>query len=236
MFYTGTRILDAAAWDKFLAVCNPTCRLVTPPVRNPNSFPFIVFACHSEKGPPEIFTVRQAELVRIMELPASETIPINDFQDGEIQGVVVSRGCDIVHGDSRGCLVEVAREDEDNHVRMVYVSTTRAHCLVRGPHEHFEQTDRFLFLGRCTVWLWDNRVTSPTYRTRTLIPVRGIAKDSMTRVVVPPGVVHAYRNDSEFADLIVVNAPDQLYKGWDRKHDVDEIRHEDDPESPFKPW
>ena len=52
-------------------------------------------------------------------------------------------------------------------------------------------------------------------------------------LVVPVGVVHAYKNVG--AEMgIVLNAANRLYKGWDRKEPVDEIRHEDVAESPFK--
>jgi dTDP-4-dehydrorhamnose 3,5-epimerase len=43
---------------------------------------------------------------------------------------------------------------------------------------------------------------------------------------VPPGVVHGYINISD-RDGMVLNYPDKLYKGWGKKEEVDEIRHED---------
>jgi dTDP-4-dehydrorhamnose 3,5-epimerase len=46
-------------------------------------------------------------------------------------------------------------------------------------------------------------------------------------------VVHAYRNVGGEPGL-VFNCPDRLYKGPGRKEPVDEIRHEDDPASPFQ--
>lgn len=52
-------------------------------------------------------------------------------------------------------------------------------------------------------------------------------------VIVPPRVVHAYKNNGD-SDGIVLNFPDSLYRGWGKKEDVDEVRHEDNPESPFK--
>ena len=52
-------------------------------------------------------------------------------------------------------------------------------------------------------------------------------------VVIPPGVVHAYKNVGGDQGL-VFNCPDRLYKGPGRKDPVDEIRHEHDPKSPFK--
>ncbi|MBU0985233.1 MAG: dTDP-4-dehydrorhamnose 3,5-epimerase, partial [candidate division Zixibacteria bacterium] len=52
-------------------------------------------------------------------------------------------------------------------------------------------------------------------------------------VLVPPGVVHAYKNIGT-TDGVVYNAPNRLFAGEGRKSPVDEIRHEDDPDSPFK--
>jgi dTDP-4-dehydrorhamnose 3,5-epimerase len=51
-------------------------------------------------------------------------------------------------------------------------------------------------------------------------------------VLVPPGIVHAYKNVSPVPGL-VFNAPNQLYAGWAKQEPVDEIRHEDLPDSPF---
>ena len=45
-------------------------------------------------------------------------------------------------------------------------------------------------------------------------------------VVVPPGVVHSYRNLSERPGL-VFNFPNRLYGGTGKCYPVDEIRHED---------
>jgi dTDP-4-dehydrorhamnose 3,5-epimerase len=46
-------------------------------------------------------------------------------------------------------------------------------------------------------------------------------------------VVHAYRNIGAESGL-VYNYPDTLYKGLGRKDQVDEIRHELDPDSIYK--
>jgi dTDP-4-dehydrorhamnose 3,5-epimerase len=52
-------------------------------------------------------------------------------------------------------------------------------------------------------------------------------------VIVPAGVVHAYRNVGNIQGW-VINLPNRLYAGKGRKEEVDEIRHENDPHSPFK--
>jgi dTDP-4-dehydrorhamnose 3,5-epimerase len=52
-------------------------------------------------------------------------------------------------------------------------------------------------------------------------------------VLIPPGIVHAYRNVGDKPG-VVINCPNQLYRGAGRTDPVDEIRHEDDPHSPFQ--
>jgi dTDP-4-dehydrorhamnose 3,5-epimerase len=58
-------------------------------------------------------------------------------------------------------------------------------------------------------------------------------EDAPRAVVVPKGVVHAYRNVGHTTGL-VVNFPDRLYKGEGYRDPVDEIRHEDDPATIFR--
>ncbi|MDH4028289.1 MAG: WxcM-like domain-containing protein [Nitrospirota bacterium] len=134
-----------------------------------------------------------------------------------------------VHKDQRGWLSEIIREDEtDFRSSMTYLSLTRP-GLARGPHEHAEQTDYFCFIGRFRVYLWDNRQASPTYMKKKVVDTT----DAPTVVIVPPGIVHAYKNTGS-TDGLVINLPDRLYMGHGKKEPVDEIRHEDDPQSPFR--
>lgn len=131
--------------------------------------------------------------------------------------------------DHRGWLAETFRIDElgDFKPVMGYISVTKP-GITRGPHEHMEQTDYFCFFGRFSLYLWDNRKESVTYMKRLVI-------DNADRmiVIVPPRVVHAYRNNGD-SDGMVLNFPDRLYRGWGKKDEVDEVRYEDDPDSPFK--
>ncbi len=137
------------------------------------------------------------------------------------------------HADSRGWLCELFREDEmpaEFSPAMAYISET-ASGVARGPHEHVEQTDCFCFLGptNFVLYLWDNRAKSPTFGIHRRLLV---GRDRPAVVIVPPGVVHAYRNVGVEAGL-VINIPDRLYCGPGRQEPADEIRHEDDPLSPF---
>ncbi len=155
-----------------------------------------------------------------------------EFKDGQIEGVVVRK---LVHFvDDRGWLCELFRSDEvkkDDLPAMCYASGSRPGAT-RGPHEHVDQTDGFCFLGPSDflLMLWDNRPASPTYRNRMRL-VAG--EGAPTAVLVPPGIVHGYRNIGKKEGL-VINLPNRLYKGEGRREPIDEIRHEDDPLSPFK--
>ena len=136
--------------------------------------------------------------------------------------------------DERGWLCELFRQDElpsGFHPVMTYLSETLP-GVARGPHEHRWQTDCFYFLGPSTfkIYMWDNRPDSPTYWCHETALV-GVGNPMM--IVVPPGIVHAYRNVGTEAGLIV-NAPNRLYRGDGKQDAIDEIRHETDAESPFR--
>ena len=147
------------------------------------------------------------------------------FVEGLIDGVVFNSLS--THTDSRGWLVELYRTDElgsEHHPVMAYVSETLP-GVARGPHEHVEQTDYFAFIGPgdFTLYLWDTRAASPTCGNCVRMLVGESNKQS---VIVPPGVVHAYRNNGNVPGW-VFNAPNRLYAGSGRRERVDEIRHED---------
>ena len=145
-------------------------------------------------------------------------------------------GCRIeplqMYEDRRGWLAEFFRHDELTDVLypvMGYVSMTRP-GQTRGPHEHRDQTDLFAFFhGTFRLYLWDARSGSATHGHRQMMDV-GAARP--VRVIVPPGVVHAYRNIGA-DDALIVNAPNQLYAGQGKCEPVDEIRHEDRDDGRF---
>lgn len=153
------------------------------------------------------------------------------FVDGPIEGVVL-RPLEF-RRDGRGWLVELFRGDELPEgmlPAMAYVSETLP-GVVRGPHEHREQDDLFGFIGPgdFILYAWDARPDSPTFGRRMKLMV-GAASPHC--VVVPHGVVHAYRNCGDVAGW-VFNAPNRLYAGKGRAEAVDEIRHETRPDNPF---
>ena len=134
-----------------------------------------------------------------------------------------------VHKDQRGWLSEIIRDDETAYRPvMSYLSMTRP-GLLRGPHEHRDQTDYFCFVGKFRLYVWDNRKDSTTYLEKKIIDTNG----TPTVVIVPAGVVHAYKN-IDSSDGLVINMPDRLFMGEGKAEPVDEIRHEDDPSSPFR--
>ncbi len=131
--------------------------------------------------------------------------------------------------DKRGWLCEMFRTDDLAAVyrpEMGYMSMSWA-GVSRGPHEHVDQADLFCFLGpgNFKIYLWDNRSKSSTYRVRE---TRVLGESEPMALIIPPGIVHAYKNVSDQPG-IVYNYPNQLYKGAGRKQPVDEIRHEEDP-------
>ncbi len=154
------------------------------------------------------------------------------FHDGTIAGVIWRPLTK--YQDSRGWLCELFRHDElaaELHPVMAYISLTEV-GVARGPHEHVDQTDCFCFLGPSSfkVYLWDIRKDSPTYLARQ-IEVVGIDRPML--LIVPPGVVHAYRNVGGEPGL-VFNCPNRLYRGPGKKEPVDEIRHEERADSLFR--
>jgi dTDP-4-dehydrorhamnose 3,5-epimerase len=163
---------------------------------------------------------------------ALTTLRAADLAEGEIEGVGVRPLRKFKDG--RGWLSELFREDEvaaEFRPAMSYVSETEP-GVVRGPHEHHEQADHFCFIGpsEFVLRLWDNRPDSPTYGRMKTLRAGG---ESPLSVIVPAGVVHAYRNEGPAGGL-VVNFPNRLYMGAGRSEPIDELRHEDDPKTIFR--
>jgi dTDP-4-dehydrorhamnose 3,5-epimerase len=139
-----------------------------------------------------------------------------------------------IYRDQRGWLAEIFRQDEmpaEQVPVMSYISVTLP-GVSRGPHAHVRQTDFFCFPGPgdFRVVLWDQRPESPTCGQRQEFL---LGENSPGTLVVPPGVVHGYRNVSDRPGL-VINCANRLYRGPGRQEPVDEIRYEDDADSPFR--
>lgn len=135
--------------------------------------------------------------------------------------------------DKRGYLMEIFRHDELEEKLwpvMGYISVTNP-GITRGPHEHVSQTDIFAFVGPgdFLLALWDARKSSPTYGKRFFVKV---GSENPATVTIPEGVVHAYHCISSTPGT-VINIPNQLYAGKNKKEPVDEIRHEENENSAF---
>lgn len=179
-----------------------------------------------------------------------------EFKTGYINDVII----ELLekHEDGRGWLIEAFRADRLDHLTtrrklsftdrvkrffgaavepeepfypaMGYLSETKPQQQ-RGAHEHAEQSDLFVFFNSTfRVVLWDNRPSSPTFGIRQEFDC---GKNYPARVYVPPGVVHAYKNIG-VGNGLVLNLPDRLYKGVNYSEPIDEYRHEDNPDTPFK--
>jgi dTDP-4-dehydrorhamnose 3,5-epimerase len=154
------------------------------------------------------------------------------FRPGTIDGVIWKA---LTHyHDPRGWLCELFRHDEvpaEFHPVMAYISMTKP-GVARGPHEHVDQADCFCFLGPSNfkVYLWDHR---PDSATRGIKQVDVVGADKPSLLIVPAGVVHAYKNVGT-GDGLVFNCPNRLYRGPGKKEPVDEIRHEDLADSPYQ--
>jgi len=131
------------------------------------------------------------------------------------------------YNDERGWLSEIWRNDEliDYQPVMAYISITKP-GVVRGPHEHKEQSDCFIFVGpgEFELHLWDKKGAHEIIKAGESNPIL---------VIVPPGVVHGYKCISK-VDAMSINLPDKLYKGKNKQEEIDEIRWEIDPQSPYK--
>jgi len=153
------------------------------------------------------------------------------FRDEAIEGVIVK---DLKYfNDERGWLTEFFRHDEldsDLHPVMGYMSMTLP-GVQRGPHAHGEQTDYFVIYSSVfKVVLWDSREESHTHMHRMVLT---LGSENPKLVIVPPGVVHAYKNVGK-ENGIILNLPNRLYAGWGKRESVDEIRYEDDPDSIYR--
>jgi dTDP-4-dehydrorhamnose 3,5-epimerase len=140
--------------------------------------------------------------------------------------------------DERGWLVEGWRKGAGKcEPVMNYMSKTKS-GMIRGSHEHQKQTDCFVFpgIGDYLVSLWDNR---PDTLNRGSYLELLMKNDTAYKLIIPPGVVHGYKCITDeklfgFGFGLSANFPDQYFAGENRDEPIDEIRHENDVDSPFR--
>lgn len=139
-----------------------------------------------------------------------------------------------VFPDARGSLHELYRADEIpiEFKPVMACSSWSFPGVTRGPHQHVAQDDYFTFAGPSDfrVYLWDDRPNSAKAARGWFINTGACAP---SHIYVPRGVVHAYRNIGN-APGLVVTVTSLLFKGENRRDPVDEIRHELNPNSPYK--
>ena len=155
------------------------------------------------------------------------------FTKGKIKDVVIYPLKKFV--DERGWLAELFRHDEleeEFYPAMAYISVTEPN-VQRGPHEHANQADLFCFIGtgNFKLRLWDNRADSPTFRN---VMTMFVGADNPQAVIIPKGIIHAYKNVSTTEKGVMINCPNRLFMGENKNEQIDEIRHEDDPETIFR--
>jgi len=146
-----------------------------------------------------------------------------------IEGVIIKKINR--YDDQRGWLSEIYRSDEfDFKPAMAYVSLTKPD-VIRGPHEHRYQSDCFVFIGpgNFILHLWDRREQSSTFGEYINLKV---GEELPSLIIVPPGVVHGYKSIGP-VDSYCLNFPDKLYKGPGKTEEIDEIRWEEDKNSPY---
>jgi dTDP-4-dehydrorhamnose 3,5-epimerase len=138
-----------------------------------------------------------------------------------------------VFNDPRGSLHELFRLDEiPPEFRPVMACSSWSYPgVTRGPHEHVLQDDYFTFAGpsEFLIALWDARPGAAGAEKGWLIYA---GEKHPTRIYVPHGVVHGYRNIGKVPGLVVTVAS-ELFRGTGREEAVDEIRHELNPSSPY---
>lgn len=142
--------------------------------------------------------------------------------------------------DPRGFVSEIWRTDDDNyntdyidntHIKlnqqtyinkqntpqMCYYSHT-APLILRGPHEHADQTDWFITLKSNMLYQFVLNDQVEYFITD---------KKRIYRMKVEPGVIHSYRNLDINDYSMTANFPSSLFMGIDKKDEIDEIRHEE---------
>ena len=141
--------------------------------------------------------------------------------------------------DQRGMTYEIFRDDNNEYINinMGYLSWTLPKQS-RGPHEHSEQSDLFIFAGPGTfeLCLWDIRHVNTDELTVELAKeikfTYIVGESNKVKLSIPPGIVHGYKNISEIPGL-VLNFPDELYRGWKKGVPPDEKKWELEKDNPF---
>ena len=139
-----------------------------------------------------------------------------------------------VFHDARGSLHELYRLDEipPEFKPVMACASWSLPGVSRGPHQHVQQDDYFTFAGPSDflVVLWDARPGAAGPRQGWRVKT---GQSRPLHISVPDGVIHGYRNTGSVPGL-VITVTSALFRGPGRKESIDEIRHELDPNSPYR--
>jgi dTDP-4-dehydrorhamnose 3,5-epimerase-like enzyme len=117
---------------------------------------------------------------------------MNEAKKAQIEGVKT-------HRDARGALFEPLTDDELRAQRNVHVVLTQPH-EVRGNHVHATATETTTVVGPCLVRLKEEGVVRDIE----------IPAGEIRRLIIPPGVVHAFRNTGD-APMVLVSFSTNLH-------------------------
>jgi len=123
--------------------------------------------------------------------------------------------------DSRGSLIETWRTDDGKYKdctpKMSYSSFSLPYVM-RGPHQHKDQTDWF--------YTFKNKMVYHLYNPETQeMKLHFTDPTKITRVKVAPPIIHSYRN-LENHQIFTSNFPTSLFMGENKKEEIDEVRFE----------
>ncbi|MBI3829797.1 MAG: dTDP-4-dehydrorhamnose 3,5-epimerase family protein [Planctomycetes bacterium] len=129
-----------------------------------------------------------------------------------------ARWCPLkTHGDSRGDLTEIFRQEWHGDVKPVQWNYVRSAAgALRGVHLHLKHWDYVIVLeGRALIGMLDLRPGSPTENRAVLFEV---SSAELGGVVVPPGVAHGFYFPEESRHLYgvseVYDPKDELGCQW----------------------
>ncbi len=111
------------------------------------------------------------------------------------KGIQLPDGCALfdfsTHGDSRGALTEMFREEWQTGIQPVQWNFVRSNAnVLRGVHVHVVHSDYLVCTGgTMLLGLVDVRPDSPTHRLSTVVTLSG---DAMQAALVPKGVAHGF--------------------------------------------
>jgi len=116
--------------------------------------------------------------------------------------------------DERGSIMHMIKNLDNNFVfGEIYFSTSYPN-VIKGWHEHTIQTQNYAVIkGMIKLVLYDNRVSSPTFKKLQEIFI-GVKNYQL--VTIPPGVVNGYKNIS-LEEVVVANCSDMPHQPGEMK-------------------